>query len=69
MTQGIQVFVQVAFLSCMVTTCMGGITELQKSFSLLENKVNMQQEEIESLYQMIEQLEKRLEPLESKGEF
>ena len=47
---------------------MGGITDWQKGFSQLENKVNVQQEEIESLHQIIEQLEKRLEQLEVKGD-
>ena len=48
---------------------MGGITDMKKAFSQLENKVKVQQKEIKSLYQLIEQLEKRLEPLEVKGEF
>ena len=64
----IQVFVQVALLFCVVTTSMGGITNLQKAFSQLENKVNVQQEEIKLLHNLVEQLEKRLEPLEEKGE-
>ena len=63
------VFVQVALLCCVVTTSTGGITDWQKAFSQLENKVNLQQEEIKSLHQMIEQLEKKLEQLEAKGEF
>ena len=46
----------------------GGITNLQKAFSQLENKVNVQQEEIKLLHNLVEQLEKRLEPLEEKGE-
>ena len=69
MGPSIQVFVQVALLCCVVTTSMGVITDLQKAFSELENKVNVQQEEIKSLYWLIEQLEKRLEPLEMNGEF
>ena len=68
MAPNIQVFVQVALLFCVVTTSMGGITNLQKAFSQLENKVNVQQEEIKSLHNLVEQLEKRLEPLEEKGE-
>ena len=69
MARRIQVFVQVALLCCLVTTSMGDVTDWQKAFSLLEHKVNMQQEEIKSLHHIIEQLEKRLEPLEVKGEF
>ena len=68
MAPNIQVFVQVALLFCVVTTSMGGITNLQKAFSQLENKVNVQQEEIKLLHNLVEQLEKRLEPLEEKGE-
>ena len=62
MAPSIQVFVQVALLFCVVTTSMGGITDVQKSFA---------EEEIKSLHQKIEQLEKRLEQLalEVKGEF
>ena len=67
MVPGIQVFVQVALLFCVVTTSMGGVTDWQKAISLLENVVNVQQEEIKSLHQMMEQLEKRLQPLEVKG--
>ena len=69
MAPSIHVFVQVALLCCVVTTSMGGITDLQKAFSQLENKVNVQQEEIKSLHQMLEQLEKRLQHFEAKGEF
>ena len=69
MAPSIQIFVQVALLCCVVTTSMGVITDLQKAFTQLENKVNVQQEEIKSLYWLIEQLEKRLEPLETNGEF
>ena len=69
MAPSIQVFVQVALLCCVVTTSMGVITDLQKSFSELENKVKVSQEEIKSLHQIIEQFEKRLEQLEFKGEF
>ena len=69
MAQSIQIFIQVALLSCLVTTSMGGITDWEKAFSLLEKKVNVQQEEIKSLHKLVEQLEKRLEPLEVKGEF
>ena len=68
MAPSIQVFVQVALLFCVVTTSMGGITDFQKSFSELENKVKVSQDKIESLHQIIEQLEKRLEQLEVKGE-
>ena len=68
MAPNIQVFVQVTLLFCVVTTSMGGITNLQKAFSQLENKVNVQQEEIKLLHNLVEQLEKRLEPLEEKGE-
>ena len=68
MAPNIQVFVQVALLFCVVTTSMGGVTNLQKAFSQLENKVNVQQEEIKLLHSLVEQLEKRLEPLEEKGE-
>ena len=68
MAPNIQVFVQVALLFCVVTTSMGGITNLQKAFSQLENKVNVQQEEIKLLHSLVEQLEKRLESLEEKGE-
>ena len=67
MAPSIQVFVQVALLCCVVTTSMGGITDWQKAFSQLENKVEIQQEKIESLHQIIEQLGKRLEQLEVKG--
>ena len=69
MAPSIQVFVHVALLCCVVTTSMGGITDLQKSVSELENNVKVSQEEIKSLHQIIEQLEKRLEQLEVKGEF
>ena len=68
MAPNIQVFVQVALLFCVVTTSKGGITNLQKAFSQLETKVNVQQEEIKLLHNLVEQLEKRLEPLEEKGE-
>ena len=69
MNPSIQVFLQVALLCCVVTTSIGGITDFQKAFSELENRVKASQEEIKSLHQKIEQLEKRLEPLEAKGEF
>ena len=69
MAPNIQVFVQVVLLCCVVTTSMGGFPDWEKAFSQLENKVNAQQEEIKSLYEMVEQLEKRLGPLEVKGEF
>ena len=68
MAPSIQIFLQMALLFCVVTTSMGGITELQKAFSQLENQVKMSQEEIKSLHQIIEQLERRLEQLEMKGE-
>ena len=55
MAPSIEVFLQVSLLCCLVTTSIGGITEWQRAFSELENKVK--------------QLEKRLEPLEAKGEF
>ena len=67
MASSIQVFLQVSLLYYVVTTSIGGITDWQKAFSQLENKVKASQEEIKSLHQMIEQLEKRLEPLEAKG--
>ena len=62
MALSIQVFVQVALLCCVVTTSIGGITDVQKSFA---------EEETKSLHEKIEQLEKRLEQLaiEVKGEF
>ena len=73
MAPSIQVFVQVALLCCVVTTCTAwhrlSILDRPKAFSQLENKVNVQQEEIKSLHQIIEHLEKRLEQLEAKGEF
>ena len=69
MAPSIQVFVHVALLFCVVTTSMGGVTDFQKTFSQLENKVKVSQEEIKSLHQIIEQLEKRLELLEGKDEF
>ena len=47
---------------------MASIPDWPKAFSQLENKVNVQQEEIKSLHQIIEQLERRLEQLEVKGE-
>ena len=68
MAPSLQVFLQVAILCCVLATSMGGITDWQKEFFQLEEKVNVQQKEIETLYQMIEQLAKRLEPLEAKGE-
>ena len=69
MAPSIQVFVQVVLLCCVVTTSMGGLSDWQKAFSQLENKVKVSQEEIESLHQIIEQLEKRLELLEGKDGF
>ena len=69
MAPSTHVFVQVALLCCVVTTSFGGKTDWQKAFSQLENKVNVQQEEIKSLHQIIEQLEERLEQLEAKSEF
>ena len=69
MALSIQVFVQVAIMFCVLTTCMGSIINLQKAFSQLENKVNVQEEEIKSLHHLVEQLEKRLEPLEEKGKY
>ena len=68
MAPSIQVFLQASFLCCVVTTSIGGITDWQKAFSQLENKVMVSQEEIKSLHQKIEWLEKRLEPLEAKGD-
>ena len=68
MAPRIQVLVQVALLFCVVTTTMGGITDLHKTVSELENKVKVSQEEIKSLHQLTEQLEKRLQQLEVKGE-
>ena len=69
MAPSIPIFVQVAVLCCVVTTSMGGITDLQEAFSKLDNRVKVSQEEIESLHLIIEQLEKRLEQLEEKSEF
>ena len=69
MAPSIKVFLQVALLYCLVTTGMGSITDWQKKFSQLENKVQVQQKEIRSLQQITEHLEKRLEELEMKGEF
>ena len=69
MALSIHVFVQVALLFCVVTTSMGGITELHKGISELLNKVKVSQEEIKSFHYLIEQLEKRLQQLEVKGEF
>ena len=69
MAPRIPIFLQVALLCCVVTTSMGGITDLQKAFSQLENQVKMSQEEIKSLHQIIQHLEKRLEQLEVEGEF
>ena len=69
MAPSIQVFVQVALLFCVVTTSMGGITDWEKEFSQLENKVKDSQEEMKSLHQIIQHLEKRLQILEEKGEF
>ena len=65
----IQVFVQVVLLFCVVTTSMGGITDWEKEFSQLENKVKDSQEDMRSLHQIIQHLEKRLQILEEKGEF
>ena len=69
MAPSIQVFVQVALLFCVVTTSMGGITDWEKEFSQLENKVKDSQKEMVSLHQIIQHLEKRLQILEEKGEF
>ena len=69
MALSIQVFVQVALWFCVVTTSMGGITDWEKEFSQLENKVKDSQEEMRSLHQIIQHLEKRLQILEAKGEF
>ena len=69
MAPNIQVFVQVALWLCVVTTSMGGITDWEKQFSQLENKVKDSQEEMKSLHQIIQHLEKRLQILEVKGEF
>ena len=69
MAPSIPIFLQVAVLCCVVTTSMGGITDLQEAFSKLDNRVKVSQEEIESLHLIIEQLEKRIEQLEEKSEF
>ena len=69
MALSIQVFVQVALWLCVVTTSMGGITDWEKEFSQLENKVRDSQEEMKSLHQIIQHLEGRLQILEEKGEF
>ena len=66
MALSILVFVQVSLWFCVVTTSMGGITDWQKEFSQLENKVKDSQEE---MTQIIQHLEKRLQILEAKGEF
>ena len=69
MSPSIQLYVQITILCCVVTTSMGGIADWQKEFSRLENKVKLQQEDIDSFRQIIEQMEKRLQQFESKGEF
>ena len=69
MGPSIQVFIQVALWFCVVTTSMGGITDWEKEFSQLENKVKNSQEEMKSLHQIIQHLEKRLQILEMNGEF
>ena len=69
MALSIRNFVQVAIMFCVLTTSMGSIINLEKALSQLENKVNVQQEEIKSLHRLVEQLEKRLGPLEEKGDF
>ena len=69
MATGIQVFVQVALFFSVVTTSMGGITDWEKEFLQLENKVKDSQEDMKSLHQIIQHLEKRLQILEAKGEF
>ena len=69
MSPSIQLYVQIAILCCVVTTSMGGIADWQKEFSRLENKVKLQQEDIDSFRQIIAQMEKRLQQLESNGEF
>ena len=69
MALSIKNFAQVAIMICVLTTSMGSIINLEKAFSQLENKVNVQQEKIKSLHHLVEQLEKRLEPLEDKGDF
>ena len=69
MARSIQVLVQMALLFCVVTTSMGGVTDWQKAYSQLENKVKVQEEEIKSLHQILEQVEMRLRSLETKGEF
>ena len=48
MAPSIKFFVQVALLCCIVTTSMGSITDWEQAFLQLENKVNVQQEEIKS---------------------
>ena len=48
---------------------MGGITDWEKEFSQLENKVKDSQKEMMSLHQIIQHLEKRLQILEEKGRF
>ena len=69
MALSIQVCVQVALCLCVVTTSMGSITDWEKEFSQLENKVKDSQEEMKSLHQIIQHLEKRLQILEMNGEF
>ena len=48
---------------------MGGITDWEKEFSQLENKVKDSQKEMKSLHQIIHKLEERLQILEEKGGF
>ena len=69
MAPSIQFFVQVALWLCLVTTSIDGITDWEKEFSQLEDKVKDSQEEMKSLHQIIQHLEERLLILEEKGEF
>ena len=78
----IKYFLQVALLSYVVTTCIGGSIDLQKAFATLQKEVEdlkqQSQEEINSLVtelnelkqqskQEIKLLHQRLEQIEAKG--
>ena len=78
MAPNVKVFLQVALLSYVVTTSIGGNIDFQKAFATLQKEVEdlkqQSQEEIHSmvteielLHQKNEQLEKRLEQIEAKG--
>ena len=78
MAPNVKVFLQVALLSYVVTTSMGGSIDFQKALATLQKEVedlkqqsqeeiNSMVTEIELLHQKNEQLEKRLEQIEAKG--